>query len=134
MKMNKQNFWRFRMLPAAMVTLHSACVFAVMQLVRNDLADPMSLKETPMAWNLFVVLDFPISLLFIALDTLWGGSLEIFMGENFYITYVPALSFLILGGIQYWCIGTIVVLLWNAALGRIVGRDSARSKPSKENK
>ena len=100
-----KNYFKKYLLSFIFVGIHSLIVLAFSIYIGINLS---SSPEYGMYWLWFKFIDFPISLLLKVLLSVIGDSFD--KVENYYtlLNVFYTLYFLIMGGIQYFCIGLIL--------------------------
>lgn len=66
-----------------------------------------------MAWTLFMAIDFPLGWVMIPIDVWLGSIVEANTSEFIRYVIMYPVGFLVLGGVQYFCIGKLIVFWLN---------------------
>ncbi|MEZ6053774.1 MAG: hypothetical protein R3C02_20675, partial [Planctomycetaceae bacterium] len=91
-------------LPVIFIVVHSIGVLLMMMLVATQLTE---YPESAMLWNLFMVIDFPISLSLSFLPEAWVNGFD----DEIEYVYVYGAIFAVFGGLQYLLIGYLLQFL-----------------------
>jgi hypothetical protein len=96
-------------LPWIVCGLHTSLVIAVATLLVRYPS-----PEGPMVWLGFLYLDFPLSLLWYPIELFRDHfvSVETFLGVSVPYVWSPAVSFALLGGIQYYLLTWFLIKRW----------------------
>ncbi|NLE61613.1 MAG: hypothetical protein GX616_24940 [Planctomycetes bacterium] len=70
-------------------------------------------NEAAMAWTIFMLIDFPLGWLMIPLELCIGPIVRDNISLYAARVVLPAIGFLVLGGIQYYCLGRLIALRRN---------------------
>ena len=93
-----------RRIPLIIVALHTLMVLAVLIFVASKYGDGTN-RDIAILWVVFMLVDFPLGWLAIPLEVVARPYFSLRMSD----VYLPALTFSVLGGIQYFFL-TLILL------------------------
>ena len=93
-----------RRLPRVLVIAHSAAVILAAILIG---AGFNASNEVAMAWTIFMLIDFPLG--WLCIGPIVRDNISLYAAR----VVLPAIGFLVLGGIQYYCLGRLIALRRN---------------------